>query len=143
MMLFYAIAILSIIAGLCYYLYLLITPKKNKITKENQITKDPEIAILIPARNESSVIEELLNSIEKQSYKIPSENVYVIVESQEDPTVEIVKKHQMQYFIRKKLNLKTKGYALAELLEDLEEKQNYYDLYFIFDADNILDKDSC
>ena len=140
MIYFYAIAILSIVAGLCYYIYLLITPKKNQIEKEKERKKDPEIAILIPARNESLVIEDLLDSIEKQTSKINNKNVYIIVESEEDPTVEIAKKHQMQYFVRKKLNLKTKGYALAELLEDLEEKQTYYDLYFIFDADNVLDK---
>ena len=95
MIYFYAIAILSIVAGLCYYIYLLITPKKNQIEKEKERKKDPEIAILIPARNESLVIEDLLDSIEKQTSKINNKNVYIIVESEEDPTVEIVKKHQI------------------------------------------------
>ena len=39
------------------------------------------------------------------------------------------------------MELKSKGYALKELIEDLDNKKKYYDLYFIFDADNILDKD--
>ena len=74
MIYFYAIAILSIVAGLCYYIYLLITPKKNQIEKEKERKKDPEIAILIPARNESLVIEDLLDSIEKQTSKINNKN---------------------------------------------------------------------
>ena len=91
----FALAILSILIGLGYYVYLLVTPKKNTIKKETQCEEDPSIAILIPARNESLVIEGLLNSIEKQTIDIPSSHVYVIVESLDDPTVEIVKKHHM------------------------------------------------
>ena len=141
MIYFYALAILSVLAGLFYYLYLLVTPKKNKIKKEDNIKKEPKIAILIPARNESAVIEELLDSLLKQSVFIDPKDIYVITESIDDPTIKIVKEKKMSFFVRKKLNLKTKGYALAECLEDLEAKQKYYDLYFIFDADNILDKD--
>ncbi len=113
--------------------------KKNKITLEKKGKKNPNICILIPARDESKVIENLLISIEQQSIKIPSKNIYVIVESEKDPTVKIVKKHQMNYFVRKKLDLKTKGYALEEMVEDLVQKNIYYDVYFIFDADNVLD----
>ena len=104
MIYFYILAILFIVIGLLYYLYLLFTPKKNKLNLEREIVKDPNIAILIPARNESKVIEELLNSIEKQSVKVNPNNVFVIVESEKDSTIEIVKRHQMNYFVRKKLH---------------------------------------
>ncbi len=141
MIFFYSIALLSIIVGLCYYEYLMLTSKKNRLQKEEIVKEKPQIAILIPARNESLVIEELVKSIEKQTYKVNPQDVYVIVESENDPTVEIVKKHKMSYFVRKKLQLKTKGYALAEMVEDLKIQKKDYDLYFIFDADNVLDKD--
>lgn len=137
----YLIAVLSILIGLLYYLFLALNPKKNKIIKEKDIKENPNIAILIPARNESKVIENLLISIENQSAKILSKNVFVIVEDEKDETCKITTKHQMNYFVRKKLNLKTKGYALAELIEDLNTKKEFFDLYFIFDADNVLDKD--
>ena len=140
MIFFYSIALLSIIVGLCYYVYLLFTPKKNLLQKEENLKENPRIAVLIPARNESLVIEELLKSIENQSHKINSQDVYVIVENETDPTVKMVQNHKMSYFVRKKLHLKTKGYALAEMLEDLEKKKNFYDIYFIFDADNVLDE---
>ena len=50
-----------------------------------------KFAILIPARDESRVIEELLNSILNQTRKINSDDVYVIVEEESDKTVELVK----------------------------------------------------
>ena len=118
-----------------------LSANKNKIHLETKRVKNPKIAILIPARDESKVIEPLLKSILDQSISIPPEHVYIIVEKETDPTIAIAKKYHMQYFIRQKLDLKTKGYALQELIEDLEKKKEYYDLYFIFDADNILDKD--
>ena len=101
---------------------------KNKKTSSNY-------AILIPARNESKVINGLLNSIENQTMKV--KDVYVIVESKSDPTVEIVKKHNMNIIYRKDLTKQRKGYAIDDAIKEIELK---YDAYFIFDADNILDK---
>ena len=135
----YGLGALCIFVAFLYEVKLFFGRRKNKYQKETDMKKNPDIAILIPARNESKVIEELLISIERQTKKIPSKNVYVIVESELDKTVEIVKKHQMNYFVRQKLDLKTKGYALQEIIEDLAQKQKFYDLYFIFDADNVLD----
>ena len=69
------------------------TRNNNSPKKSDTVTN--KYCILIPARNESQVIEQLLISIEKQTKKINSKDVYIIVESKEDPTVEIVKKHNM------------------------------------------------
>lgn len=138
-MIFY-LSLLCLIIGFFYEVYLFFAKRENQLIKEKDIKKNPDIAILIPARNESRVIENLLESIEKQTVMIPSSNVYIIVESEKDPTIPIVKRHNMNYFVRKKLNLKTKGYALCELIEDLEAQKKYYDCYFIFDADNVLEK---
>lgn len=97
-------------------------------------------SILIPARNESNVIEDLLISIKNQSEKINFENVYIIIENKSDKTIKIAKKYNANIIIREKLNLKRKGYALMEAIEKITEEK-IYDAYFIFDADNILDKD--
>lgn len=97
-------------------------------------------SILIPARNESNVIEDLLISIKNQSEKINFENVYIIIENKSDKTIKIAKKYSANIIIREKLNLKRKGYALMEAIEKITEEK-IYDAYFIFDADNILDKD--
>lgn len=117
-----------------------ITIKNNKLKLNKNIKKDPKICVIIPARDESKVIEELLNSLENQSYPLNKDNIYVIVENESDKTVAITKKHCMQYFVRKELTKKTKGYAIDELIKYLDKKKEYYDLYFIFDADNVLDE---
>lgn len=97
--------------------------------------------ILIPARDESKVIEDLIVSIMKQTKKVNMQDVIIIVESSDDPTVDIASKYGATIFIRKNLNLKSKGYALDETIKDLCNKNKYYDAYFIMDADNVLDKD--
>ena len=67
-------------------------------------------------------------------------DVYIIVEDKSDPTVDIAKKYKSTIFIRKRLDLKRKGYAIDELIKYLEEKKKYYNAYFILDADNVLDE---
>lgn len=109
-----------------------ILPKKQK--------EASNFSILIPARNESNVIEDLLKSIKNQSEKINFENVYIIIENKSDKTIKIAKKYNANIIIREKLNLKRKGYALMEAIEKITEEK-IYDAYFIFDADNILNKD--
>lgn len=111
--------------------------KSNNINLK-EINKDPSICILIPARDESMVIESLLKSIDNQSYNV--DDTYVIVENKEDETVNICKKYNKKVIIRKNLNLKRKGYALDEGIKEIL-KNIKYDMYFIFDADNTLDKD--
>ena len=103
----------------------------NKINLENH-----HFAVLIPARDESLVIEGLLKSLKKQTVKFNMEDVYVIVESINDKTVEICKKYKATAIIRTTKRPR-KGYALDEALKQIKQE---YDLYFIFDADNILDK---
>ena len=126
--------------GLLLVIYGQILLQKDKTPLTKLSKKNITLAILIPARNESKVIEDLLNSIENQSYTL-KKDVYVIVESIEDETVAIAKKHHVNYFVRQNLHLKTKGYALQEMIEHLQKEKKFYDIYFIFDADNVLDKD--
>ncbi len=96
-----------------------------------------KIAILIPARYESKVIEGLLESITRQSVLVEMRDVYVIVEAAEDPTVEICQKYGASVIIREHLELQRKGYALDEAVKQILAKR-HYDLYFVFDADNRL-----
>lgn len=138
-MIIYSLGTLSILIAFFYEIKLFFKRRNNQLKKETDIKELPEIAVFIPARNESKVIEELLVSIENQTYKIPSKNIYIIVENQKDNTVLIAKKHHMNCFVRQHLEGKTKGYALQEIVEHLNKQKKFYDLYFIFDADNILD----
>lgn len=134
------ISIFLVISGLVYYLYVIICSKYNKLSLIKRNKKKYKFCVLIPARDESKVIESLLISIGKQSYKVPFSDVYIIVESKGDKTNLIASKYGANIIIRKNLNLKRKGYALDEGVKEIIKKRSY-DAYFIFDADNVLDKD--
>ncbi len=115
----------------------------NKQSVNNVLAneKKNDYAILIPARYESKVIANLLDSIKNQTYKIAFQDVYIIVESEEDETVTIAKKYGASIFLRTDLTKQRKGYALDECLKMILEKEKKYDAFFIFDADNTLSKD--
>ena len=131
------ISLIFIIVGLL----LLITDAFFLNDKEKKLKKRSyhNFCILIPARYESKVINNIIDSIKKQSIKVDLSSVYVIVEDKSDPTINICKENNINYFIREKLELKSKGYALMEVIEDLYKNNKHYDLYFIFEADNVLD----
>lgn len=102
---------------------------------------NPKFAVLIPARDESKVIEGLIKSIKDQTFNINMNDVYVIVEDINDYTCDIVKKYGATTIVRKNLELRRKGYALDEAVKFILDSGEKYDAYFIFDADNVLDKD--
>jgi len=118
--------------------YLIVPINKNYPKKKNNNGK---YCILIPARNESKVIEGLLTSIKEQTRKIDASDVYIIVEDPKDPTIEIAKKYKMNIVFRKDLSKKRKGYALDDAIQEILKDKKKYDAYFILDADNVLDKD--
>ena len=133
------ISLIIILISLVILIYsFLVTIKNNNYPKKP--TSQGKNCILIPARNESKVIEDLLISIENQTQKIESKDVYVIVETPKDKTVDIVKKHKMNIVYRKDLTKKRKGYALDDAIKEILRENKHYSAYFIFDADNILDK---
>ena len=134
------ISIVFIVLGLLLFISKFFIRKKNNNYPQKRNRTLENFAVLIPARDESAVIEDLLISLENQSFEVKSKNIYVIVERIDDPTVAICKKHNANIIFRGNLNLKRKGYALKEAIEKII-KIKKYDAYFIFDADNILDKD--
>lgn len=98
-------------------------------------------ALLIAARNESNVIENILKSLSVQTYPRECFEAYFIVESFDDPTIQLVEKYGFKWFKRDQLddNRRTKGFALQECINYLWRENYLYDSYMIFDADNILE----
>lgn len=123
---------LDIIAIILILINIIFSTNK-KLTKN----KNSNYAILIPARDESKVIRNTLKHIKIQNKDMS--NVYVIIEDKNDQTYNIAKEFNANVYIRKKPVKHKKGYALDECLKDIL-KTKHYDLYFIIDADNILDK---
>lgn len=139
-MIYNSIGLIFIISAciLLIYSYLVMPRCYLKPKKYNNKKR---YCILIPARYESKVINNLLLSITKQTTKINPKDIYIIVESIKDKTVDIAKQYNMNIILRENPSLKRKGYALNDAVTYILKKQIHYDAYFIFDADNILDKD--
>ena len=137
-----AVMIVFVLLMSIYYLAFWSVSAKP-IVKVPHSDKLSRFAVLIAARNESKVISHLLDSLKEQTYPKDSFEVYVIVEKESDPTVEIVKKYGYHIFIRDRLtnDRKTKGFALQECIDYFGRENLNFDAYMIFDADNILDKD--
>ena len=94
--------------GFFYFLYPKFYKKSNTNIPKKE-TKEPSFAVVIPARNESKVIEGLLKSIQNQTFSVAMEDVYVIVETKADPTVKITKNYGSQIIFRKHLEKRRKG----------------------------------
>lgn len=114
--------------------------KQNKL-KLVPRQQAPQLAILIAARDESKVIAGLLRSIQQQTVKVAPRDVYVIVETLDDPTVKICQRFGNTVILREDLSKQRKGYVLDEAIRQILAKGKHYDAYFIFDADNILRPD--
>lgn len=144
MMIFYlgdALLAFALIFDMFLFIYMHIKGKKNSNYPTPIKCKKPKFAFLLPARDESAVIGGLLESIANQTVKVDMKDVYVIIESMEDKTVEIAKSYGARVVLRQRLDLKRKGYALDEGVKYILSKGYSYDAYFIFDADNILKRD--
>lgn len=137
----------SLIVGLLFtlgYFYqivyavlgLLKTPKVYTETKKHKF------AVLISARNESAVIAQLIDSIKKQNYPKELIDVFVVADNCTDNTAEVAKNAGAIVYERFNKEYVGKGYALDYLLKKIavEYGDDVFDGYFVFDADNILDK---
>lgn len=138
MILYIGLALISFSIFLTISKRIISNINKNYPTKEK--IKEPNFCILIPAKDESKVITGLLESIKNQTFKISMKNTYIIIEDLTDPTLKIAKKFGANIIMRRKIHLRRKGYALMEAIEYLNERKKFFDAYFIFDADNVLDK---
>ena len=122
-----------------YLVYFFLSFKKPKnYAKANEFTR---FAVIIPARYESDVIKGILDSLDNQTYPKDFFDVYVVVESEDDPTVEIVKNTRYRIIYRGELkNRRRKGFAIEDSLITLKKIRLYktYDSFMIFDADNLL-----
>lgn len=132
------VSALLLLYKIFFHIYGLFPAKKFKQAKSQH-----KFAILVPARNESNVINSLLKSFSNCDYPKELFDIYVIVESEKDPTVEICKNYKnVVSFVRPNLDIKTKGGALDQIIKHLVNdgiaEQKGYDAYFVFDADNVI-----
>lgn len=134
--------ILGIIFIICYayqFLYILVPfLKKDKPLKA---AIPHRIGILISARNEETVIGNLIESIKNQSYNKELITIFVVADNCTDNTAEISKSLGAIVYERYNTQKIGKGYALEFLYENIvnDYGDSYFDAYLVLDADNVLD----
>lgn len=123
-----------------YVLYFIIACIKVK--KINNIEPKTKFAILVPARNESNVISHILESFLNLQYPRDLFEVFVIIESEDDPTNKIVQDYGFKVIVRPTLEgRRTKGFALDDAYQYIKSNNLDFDAFMVFDADNIVSKD--
>lgn len=132
--------IIMILFFICYSYQFFYIPvvwlKKPKAHKKVALHR---FAVLIAARNEQSVIGNLIDSLKEQDYPEEYLDIYVVADNCTDQTAEVARNHGAAVFERNNKAQVGKGYALNFLLKKIHETSTrFYDGYFVFDADNVL-----
>lgn len=135
--------IISILFMVCYAyqaVYLAVSLlRKPKVYTARQLHR---YSVLIAARNEETVIAQLIASVRQQSYPAELVDVFVVADNCTDRTAAVAREAGATVFERQDRYAVGKGYALKFLLHEVFERygENTYDGFFVFDADNILDE---
>lgn len=136
--------LIAIIFIACYS-YQMVYLAVSLLTRRRKFADGPQnrYAVLISARNEESVIAELIGSIRRQNYPADRLDVFVVADNCTDGTAKVARAAGAtgvwERFDRQQVG---KGYALRFLYRRIREELpgNYYSGYFVFDADNLLDE---
>ena len=136
-------AILCVIFLLCYlyqFLYLFVAYVFG--VKRFDDAPPKKIAVLIAARNESSVIANLLRSLADQDYSKDHYRVFLVADNCTDNTAEIARREGAYVYERQNDVEKGKGYALDYLIKAIKRDfgEDAYDAFIVFDADNVAEK---
>ena len=108
--------------------------------KPLQINKKHKFMAILPAHNEENVIANLIESLNNQDYDKELLDIYVIADNCIDNTAQIAREHGAIVYERTDEQNKTKGAALDWFLKQKIKENADYDAFFVFDSDNIVDK---
>lgn len=125
-----------------YQLFYIAVSLFKKPVRYPKAEKLGRYAVMICGRNEEAVIGNLIDSIKNQHYPAELVDVYVCADNCTDNTAIVARDAGAIVFERFNKEKIGKGYALNFLFKRVFETSgmDHYDGYFVFDADNLLDK---
>ena len=135
--------IIAAVFFICYaYQFFYIPAALFKKDPPHKEEKRHRFAVLVCARNEEAVITQLIKSIHTQTYGRGNIRIFVMADNCTDGTARAARNAGATVYKRFDLEKVGKGYALEALLEHISEDypKNYFDGFFVFDADNVLDE---
>ncbi|MBQ9279565.1 MAG: glycosyltransferase [Clostridia bacterium] len=123
-----------------YQLFICLFAFLKEKKKPKIIDKHHKFMAVIAARNEERVIREAIKSLKNQTYD--NLDIYVIADNCTDNTARDAKFEGAIVYERTDPTKRRKGYALEWFLDRiLKEKPDEYDVFCVFDADNIVKED--
>ena len=137
--------LIGIIFLLCYsyqFCYIPLVWRRRRRALPPAAPLPHRFAVLICARNEESVIGDLLESLRHQTYHRGEVTVFVMADNCTDRTAAVAREAGAAVYQRRSADCVGKGYALNALMRHIaEDYSEGFDGYFVFDADNILAPD--
>lgn len=124
-----AISVQLIYVMLCFV-------KKTSFAHTDKIHK---IKILVPARNEESVIGELIENLKMSDYPQDAYEIVVVAHNCTDNTAAVAASHGARVLEYSNNDERIKAYALKYAMDKLKDDE--FDFYLIFDADNLVAPD--
>ncbi|NLT14770.1 MAG: glycosyltransferase family 2 protein [Clostridiales bacterium] len=128
-----------------FYLYqfvYLLAPMFKRSKPELTAAGMHRYGVLISARNEETVITQLIGNIHEQNYPGELVTVFVVADNCTDNTAKAARGAGAVVYERFNKQQIGKGYALDFLLTRIKEDyaKDAFDGFFVFDADNLLDE---
>ena len=129
-------------AGVVYQAVCILISLFTKPIKFPDAPMNKRYAVLISARNEANVIGNLITCIQTQTYPSELIDIWLVADNCTDNTAEVARNMGCHVIERFNKELVGKGYALTYLLDQMNDSgaSDPYDAFFVFDADNKLDK---
>ena len=129
-------------AGVVYQAVCILISLFTKPIKFPDAPMNKRYAVLISARNEANVIGNLITCIQTQTYPTELVDIWLVADNCTDNTAEVARNMGCHVIERFNKELVGKGYALTYLLDQMNDSgaSDPYDAFFVFDADNKLDK---
>ncbi|MBE5765742.1 MAG: glycosyltransferase [Clostridiales bacterium] len=129
--------------GMLFGLHFVIIGIAGAMKKQRFVpTAEPQkkFAVIVAARNEESVIGELVTSLKNQNYPEKLYDIYVFPNNCSDDTAGAAERAGAKVLFPDGV-IRSKGDVLHFAFESLLDAPEMYDAFVIFDADNIVDKD--
>ncbi|MDR0813877.1 MAG: glycosyltransferase family 2 protein [Oscillospiraceae bacterium] len=145
------VEVCSLLLAACYsyqtvYMIVALLPAKWFNKRSNSPFSAPELhsfAVLIAARNEESVLPELIRTINSQTYPAEHVKIFVIADNCTDGTAAAARRAGAVVYERQNCAQIGKGHAINSLLTSIKEEFSWanFDAYLVIDADNLLEPD--